>query len=96
MSPMQAIKKYCAWCVCGQRGEAERCSVTECPLYTRRLGKSQGAGTVKAIRERCLDCTSWHDGMVLNCEKKDCPLYDFRMGTNPNRKGIKSGFGKAD
>lgn len=94
MNPLQAIKEYCIWCMNGQKGLVKECSVEDCPLYSRRMGKNQGAGTVKAIRERCLDCTSWHDGMVLNCEKEDCSLYPFRLGKNPNRKGVKRGFGK--
>lgn len=88
MSPLQAIKKYCLDCCLGQRGEVKECPATKCPLWTRRTGANQGAGTVKAIRARCIDCSGGHEGMVLNCDRTDCILHPFRMGKNPNRLGV--------
>jgi hypothetical protein len=32
----EAIRQYCLWCMCGQRGEVSQCPSTTCPLHTFR------------------------------------------------------------
>lgn len=86
MTPRQAIRAYCMACCNGQRNEVVECPARDCPLYSRRMGDGEGAGTVKAIKERCEDCLqSIYTSM---CNDERCPLHPFRLGKNPNRAGI--------
>ena len=40
MTPLEAIRKKCLDCSCGNRAEVRACPVTSCPLYAFRDGKN--------------------------------------------------------
>jgi len=92
MTPLQAIRKYCLWCMCGSIREVSLCTSNEtnpkCPLWPLRFGKRvKGYRSLKQIRLKCLDCSSESPKEVRECRFKDCPLYQYRMGKNPKLKG---------
>jgi hypothetical protein len=39
-TPLRAIRNKCRDCTCDQRGEIRLCTITKCPLYPFRLGRS--------------------------------------------------------
>ena len=43
----QAIKAKCLDCCCGQYAEVKKCTVTNCPLWSYRLGKEVVENTPK-------------------------------------------------
>lgn len=38
LTPLQAIRKYCIDCYCGQSSLIKECSDIDCPLYRYRMG----------------------------------------------------------
>ena len=42
---LKAIKAKCLDCCCGDKNEIKNCSVTNCPLFSFRLGKSEVEST---------------------------------------------------
>jgi hypothetical protein len=87
MTPRQAIREYCKWCMGNSASEVKLCQSSNCPLHAQRMGKRpkhQVLPPCKAIRARCLDCTE-SPKQVRLCGQDSCLLYPFRFGTNPNR-----------
>lgn len=41
ITPLQAIRKYCLQCSCGDKKEVEECTISGCPLYIFRLGEQK-------------------------------------------------------
>lgn len=41
ITPLQAIRKYCLQCSCGDKKEVEECTISGCPLYVFRLGEQK-------------------------------------------------------
>lgn len=39
ITPLQAIRKYCLQCSCGDKKEVDECTISGCPLYVFRLGE---------------------------------------------------------
>lgn len=84
MTPLQAIRKRCLWCMNDQAYEIPLCTSKECALHPFRMGKRQpGKSPLKAIRVRCLDCVEGAKE-VRECSTAICTLNPFRMGHNPN------------
>jgi hypothetical protein len=87
MTPRQAIREYCKWCMGNSSSEVKLCQSASCPLHEQRMGKrpeSQALTPCRAIRARCLDCTE-SAKEVRYCSQDSCLLHTFRFGTNPNR-----------
>lgn len=38
LTPIEAIRKKCLDCCCGQRKEVRLCVIKKCPLYPYRMG----------------------------------------------------------
>ena len=38
---LKAIHKYCLRCSCDSRNEVNLCLITDCPLYSYRMGNNQ-------------------------------------------------------
>jgi len=52
LSPLQAVKRYCAWCFNGQSRQVRDCTATHCSLYPYRMGhnpKLKGKGPERPI-----------------------------------------------
>ena len=87
LSPTQAIKQECRWCMNYQR---IKCNSEICQLKNMRLP------ALKRIKANCLTCCSEQSiqgvrdctGEVLYPEPHICYIHPFRLGSNPNRKGI--------
>ena len=95
LTPLQAIRKKCLWCMAGNAKQVSECNLKDCPFYYYRFGRKENPGdgkelksTLKSIRAFCLECSTFNVTEVRNCDIKDCPIYPFRMGRNPNRAGI--------
>jgi hypothetical protein len=95
ISPIQAIRKKCLWCMAENAKQVSECHLKDCPFFYYRFGKKENPGdgveiktTLKSIRVFCLECSTFNVTKVRNCEIKECPIYLFRMGRNPNRAGI--------
>ena len=89
VGPLRSIRLYCLWCCNDSAPEVRACSVEDCALFTRRLGKGpkDGKSVLKVIRAKCLDCSGGNGANVRSCWDKECSLYRFRMGKNPALKG---------
>lgn len=85
MSPRQAIKQYCLWCVTGQRKEIKLCDIQDCALFPFKDGQTiVGNSKLKAIKNRCKQCSI--ENTVKSCKHKDCPLHSMRFGKRPEDK----------
>lgn len=40
ITPLQAIRKYCLQCSCGDKKEVDECTISGCPLYIYRMGEN--------------------------------------------------------
>ena len=94
MTPYQAVKKHCVYCMNGKIYEVAKCTATTCWWYDWRKKKPENSGsTLKAIKKYCLEeCVGLEDPgareRVKNCDIIECPLHPFRLGKNPYKKPI--------
>ncbi len=79
----EVIKKYCKWCMGGEKELIEKCDVKDCPLYKV---KQDDKTLLKAIQNKCIDCAgSIEDIKDCNAYKNNpdgvdvCPLWEYRL-----------------
>lgn len=81
MTPGQAIRLECQWCI----GKRHKCYSLICELSNRAMSM------LNRIKAHCLDCVETRQN-VKDCtgkllfEDKICNLHPYRMGKNPKLK----------
>ncbi len=93
-TPLQAIRRQCAACMCGQSDLVRECPSTSCPLHDYRQGDRLAGGEhhpLQAIRAMCLQCANGR-AAVATCagrmrDGSTCPLHYYRSGRVPHRQG---------
>ena len=95
-SPLRAIRAMCLECVGYVSDEVKNCTITDCPLYPFRLGRSvKGKSRLNAIKQHCRECMGGSSHLVAGCpsgpqmDRSDsgCSVFEFRFGKNPKLKG---------
>jgi len=95
-SPLRAIRAMCLECVGYVSDEVKACTITDCPLYPFRLGRSvKGKSRLNAIKQHCRGCMGGSLCMVKECpsgprpadDEPGCPVHEYRTGHNPKLKG---------
>lgn len=82
-SAAKSIRNRCLDCQDMRHKLVRNCPLTDCHLYTFRLGNAprRSGSRMNAIRKHCVhDCMNNQPGEVRLCPTKDCPLYPFRFG----------------
>lgn len=85
MTPIEAIRKQCLYCMIGQSKEVELCTSPNCHLFYCRFGKNRTNPRRRAllqIRDYCYDCSGSYKER-RDCWDTECPLYPYRLGKNP-------------
>ena len=95
LTPLQAIRKKCLWCMAGNADQVNKCQLEGCPLWDYRFGKKPNLNNgkelltpIKSIKKYCFECSNFNKADVRNCDIPHCVLHPFRLGKNPNRAGI--------
>ena len=88
LTPLQAIRKKCLWCMGGNAKQVSECHLKDCPFFYYRFGRKEIPGdgielksTMKSIRAFCLECSTFNVTEVRNCEIDTCPVHKFRLGS---------------
>ena len=85
MTPAEAIRKECKYCMNEERFNPAICGSKECKLRDKSI-----ISPLRRIKAHCLDCADSYenvkacDGLLLPSEK--CHLHAYRFGTNPQLK----------
>lgn len=87
MTPLQAIRKYCLYCMNGQENEVRLCTSEQCALFNCRMQENNTDPRVSAlqlIKKYCTDCSDGKAKERINCTFYGCQLYLYRNGKNSN------------
>jgi len=90
MTPKEAIKEECKWCMNVKYYQI--CHSNACKLNNTKLSAIQ---RIKAHCSQCSEQPKSCTGKVHISFNRTCPLHPFRLGNNPNRKGIGNRQGNA-
>jgi hypothetical protein len=95
MTPTQAIKIECQYCMNGARGARQSCASIDCQL-SQLVEHGSPLRRIKAHCLTCIPAQSFYavkdcDGRVLNPKPHDCPLHPYRLGHNPALRGKSKG-----
>ena len=94
LTPLQAVRKKCLWCCCGQSGEVSLCTCDECSLYPYRntnIKIDKPRFTLKVIKQKCIECCAGSTKEIKYCNTDigksewglmmdDCALHPWRTG----------------
>ncbi len=102
LSPVEAIRRKCLECVCGDLAEIRNCTATsdKCEIFPFRMGRGhkpdwshghEKCTRLQAIRKECIRvCMNHHPNYVPGCPSVNCDLYCFRNGHWPVGSAIRS------
>jgi len=101
LSPVQAIRRKCLECVCGEVSEIKKCTATsdKCEIFPFRMGYGKPDWShghkkctrLQAIRKECVRvCMNHHPNYVPGCPSVNCDLFCFRSGHWPHGSAIRS------
>jgi len=91
LKPLQAIRKYCLYCMNGQGIEVNLCFSISCLFYACRYGQNETEprkSALQLIKKYCLDCSNGSSKERVTCWDEDCSLFPYRHGKNPLRVGV--------
>ena len=78
----KAIREKCLNCSGWKTKAVDRCSFSDCPLYSYRSGqgKQNAKERSNAIKAYCLWCMVGVKAEIKKCVSETCPLFHFKKG----------------